>query len=321
VRRTAPLLLASVALTVLLALAGPAQATFPGQNGRIAFDRAPRGESDLEIYTMRPDGAGLRRITFNARYDYDPAWSSDGSKISFIHVAADHSREIWVKNVRTRQTTRIADRAIGEDPAWSPDGSKIAFKGFYEESPAVFNVDIFVINADGSGLKRLTTQPGADSGPAWSPDGSKIAFESYRDGNYDIYAMNADGSGQAALTEIPTSEGGGAAYPNWSPDGSKIAYTVASATGTPDADSDIWVMNSDGSNETDVTRTSRATEDRPAWSPDGKKIVFESYGPDGAFDIWKMNADGTNRRNLTNTPTARNNDFRPDWQPRPPTAG
>ncbi len=79
--------------------------------------------------------------------------------------------------------------------AWSPDGSRIAFT-----SDRDGNIEVYVMNADGTGQTRLTANPGADGAPAWSPDGSRIAFESDRDENVDIYVMTADGSGQARLT-------------------------------------------------------------------------------------------------------------------------
>ena len=83
-------------------------------------------------------------------------------------------------------------------PAWSPDGRKIAFGG---------DGEIYVMNADGRGLRRLTRNPASDGSPAWSPDGRRIAFGSERDGNLEVYVMNTDGSGQRNLTRSPWNEG------------------------------------------------------------------------------------------------------------------
>ena len=80
------------------------------------------------------------------------------------------------------------------DPAWSPDGRKIAFLNGRDG-----NSEVYVMNANGSGQRNLTRNPGNDADPAWSPDGRKIAFVSNRDGNDEIYVMNADGSGQRRL--------------------------------------------------------------------------------------------------------------------------
>ena len=77
------------------------------------------------------------------------------------------------------------------------------------------------MNADGTGLNRLTTNAAIDGRPAWSPNGAKIAFTSTKNGNVDIYVMNADGTGQTRLTQDPAMDSG----PAWSPDGARIAFS------------------------------------------------------------------------------------------------
>jgi TolB protein len=81
-------------------------------------------------------------------------------------------------------------------PAWSPDGSRVAFI-----SNRDLNQELYVANADGTGQKRMTNDPGWDAAPAWSPDGTKLAFESYRDGRRDIFTVNPDGTGETRLTK------------------------------------------------------------------------------------------------------------------------
>jgi Periplasmic component of the Tol biopolymer transport system len=97
-------------------------------------------------------------------------------------------------------------REDAEDPAWSPDGRRIAF-----QSKRDGNLEIYVINLDGTGLSRLTDHPAADGRPAWSPDGQWIAFESDRDGKLDIYIMRADGSDVRRIT----SNAGKNGWPSW----------------------------------------------------------------------------------------------------------
>jgi TolB protein len=86
----------------------------------------------------------------------------------------------------------------GDEPSWSPDGTRIVFlrvtRPTTSSAPANQNPEIYVINADGTGLKRLTKNEVWDQGPIWWPDGRKIAFYGDRDGNGEIYVMNADGS-------------------------------------------------------------------------------------------------------------------------------
>jgi TolB protein len=104
-----------------------------------------------------------------------------------------------------RLTSRIAAINL---PSWSPDGRKIVFVSARDG-----NLEIYVMNADGSKQQNLTRHPGRDSDAEWSPDGKKIAFTTKRAGNFEIYAMNADGSGQRNLTHNPAPHG----YPVWSP--------------------------------------------------------------------------------------------------------
>ena len=81
-------------------------------------------------------------------------------------------------------------------PDWSPDGQKIAFSRNVDG-----NVDIYIINVDGTGLQRLTTAPGNDSVPAWTPDGRQIVFRTTRSGLWQIYLMNANGSNQHLIVD------------------------------------------------------------------------------------------------------------------------
>ena len=150
------------------------------------------------------------------------------------------------------------------------------------------NEEIYLMNAEGSGLTNLTNNAANDFSPAWSPYGKKIAFTSYRDGNEEIYVMNADGSGQINLTNNAADD----LYPAWSPDGKKIAFT--SYRGGND---EIYVMNADGSGQTNLTKNA-AYDANPTWSPEGKKIAFMSYR-DGNYEIYVMNSDGSGQTNLT----------------------
>jgi Tol biopolymer transport system component len=159
---------------------------------------------------------------------------------------------------------------------------------FYSERSG--NAEVYIMNADGTGLKRLTVNSAQDNCPDISPDGKKIAFSSNRDGNYEIYIMNIDGSSQQRLTNTPYNE----LHADWSPDGTRIYYLEDMGVNAA-----ICVMNADGSGDT--TLTSGTVRDvRPNVSPDGNKIVFNSTR-DGNFEIYFMNIDGSNQQRLTNS--------------------
>jgi Tol biopolymer transport system component/subtilisin family serine protease len=173
---------------------------------------------------------------------------------------------------------------------------KIAFQSYRND-----NFDIYIINEDGSGEARLTTDGASDVDPHWSHDGTKIAFASQRAGYQGIYVMNADGSGQTNLTNNP----GWDADPNWSPDGTKIVFTS-----NRDGNTELYVMNSDGTGQTNLTQNP-SVDNQPSWSPDGSKIAFVSQRT-VASEIYVMNADGSNPVRLTDNNA---NDFYPAWSP------
>jgi Tol biopolymer transport system component len=172
------------------------------------------------------------------------------------------------------------------------------------------NDEIYLLNADGTGLQRLTTDPAADIQPTWSPDGSKLAFASDRGGTYSIYVMDADGT-----NVIDVSQGTREDFlPAWSPDGSKIAFVrdVGGANFW-----DVIVMDADGSNQVNVTNNPDFAA-APEWSPDGTQLVFESdrdfdVDPnETGYEIFVMDADGSGVVNLTDNPA---NDEFPAWSP------
>ncbi len=186
--------------------------------------------------------------------------------------------------------------------AASPRAGRIVFSA----GPAHAE-DIYVVNADGSGLKQLTSDPAAEFDPAWSPDGRRVAYrhQTGDDATAEIYVMNADGSGQRNLTNNSVAEWG----PAWSPDGKLIAF----GSGRDSPEMRLYVIQPDG---TGVRRLGDIDGEYPAWSPDGTRIAFASL--DGAvggspdFNIYVMNANGTGVRRLTDSPSQ---DDWPAWSP------
>jgi CubicO group peptidase (beta-lactamase class C family) len=168
-----------------------------------------------------------------------------------------------------------------QDLAWSPDGSRIAFSAmklsrrrWQAESYGALDGDyeIYVMDADGGGRRRLTNNPGYDLWLSWSPDGKRLVFGSARAGNTDLYTIAVDGGAPARLTADPADESG----PSWSPDGRRIAFGARQGEHWQ-----IVVMNADGTDRRQLTRDA-ADHSNPVWSPDGGRLVF--YGGGGGRD-------------------------------------
>src|SRR5439155_1680075 len=165
------------------------------------------------------------------------------------------------------------------------------------------NVQIFVMNADGSHVTLVTNNTALNFGPVWSPDGTRIVFSSNVGGDFQIYVIDADGTGMTQITNAAQ-----AFNPVWSPDGRQIAFTS-----NRDGNFDVFVMNADGTGVTQLN-SGDFTDDDPVWSPDGKKIAFQSTR-DGHEEIYIMNADGTGQTRLTFNQGIFN--AVPSWRSRP----
>jgi Tol biopolymer transport system component len=265
---------------MLVALAGAAAAapaawsTFPGLNGRLAYEArsgsTPADEAGREatagISTLQPLPGKLQEGTplpLGHAGDRDAAWSHDGTKIAFVRQRGRNA-DIYLVDADGRNERRLTGHpAVDADPAFSPDGRQLAFTSSRDG-----NREIYVMAVERPRRpRRLTFDPAIDQRPDWSPAGTRIAFESARaDSNRDIYAMEPDGSAVTRLTFNPISD----AHPSWHPEGGKIAFGRG-ARGARD----IFTL-SPGTHG--ATRLTRGGYDAhfPAWSPDGKQIAFTS---------------------------------------------
>jgi TolB protein len=286
------------------------------ENGLIAFSREGR---EPGLYVMNPDGSGVRLLS--EAVDTGAAWSPDGSRIAFVGGFDEEDIGISVMRADGSEIRRVTDGGTlvdGSDvaPSWSPDGMRIAFaREGRERGAETGNADIYVVNADGTGLVRLTHGPVMEYEPAWSPDGSRIAFEGYDlaaggqpPSAVRLYVMNADGTN---ITELGPRNVQG---PAWSPDGTEIAY-VDTETGSimairPDGTEPRWIL--------DVAALVGGVHlvYDVTWSPDGTKLAFMA-GPDSEdTHIYVVNRDGSDARRLTNDQAP---DYSPAWQPMSPT--
>lgn len=257
--------------------------------------------SSGNLAVMNSDGSD-RRLLPGGERGFEPSLSPDGRRIVFSMVTdADLGVSgIFVMNVDGTGTTLLVDGLVfNGEPTWSPGGCQIAFRSAREGDTGPTG-RISIVNADGTGLRQVTPEPGPndfafDEGPTWSPDGARLAFTR----NVVLHVINVDGTG---MTPLPNEDMAQSA--SWSPDGQRIAYMSLDPPG-------IHVRNADGSNLVHVTTT--LFDGWPRWSADGRRLVFSRFANDQAQAV-TINADDTGAVSLT---PAGLNDYMPDWSDHP----
>jgi Tol biopolymer transport system component len=287
----------------LLSAVAPAHATYEGRVGRIAFGAFEAGNTQSDIYSVRPDGQALRQLTDAAGLDICPAYSADGKQIAFCSNRTG-VYEIWVMKAngkQERQVTSLGTRALFPD--FSPDGTRLAFSA---TPPGGGNPELWTVPVEGGEPTRLTeTAAWSEQDPVWSPDGTLVLYRRVAPdrSTSQLWLIDVSSGVQRQLTFDPTFKD---QVPDWSPDGSRIAYG---------ADGDVWVMNADGSGATNLTN-SATYEFGAAWSPRGDWIAFTGEGDDvpaGERYLQVMRPDGTDRQVVAPTPGLRQ--AVPAWQP------
>ncbi len=248
----------------------------------------PVGERGISnIYISDYDGANQQRVTVTRALDITPAWSPDGKAIAYTSYRTGFQDIIVSYIFEGRRSNPTAGTSEKQNflPAWSPDGSKLAFTSNRDG-----NSEIYVVNRDGSGMRRLTNHPAIDVTPTWSPTGNQIAFTSDRTGSPQIWMMNADGSELRKITNEENCD-----RPTWSVSpNNEIAYAARTGAGY-----DIRIYDV----ASHVTRTITdgiGSNESPAFSPNGRHIAFTSTRA-GKEQIFVIDRDGKNLRQITRT--------------------
>ena len=253
---------------------------------RIVFQRE-FNDKPYETWTVRPDGSDAQSIEVACPpgipatqicEENQPAWSPDGKRLAFSWAYGTLKRirgEEWIEvsaitvmnadGRNVKQLTQLRRPTSSEDsqPVWSPDGKRIAFVRLNSTAKPVDGKAIFVVNGDGTGLRRVTPwRLNAGDHPDWSPDGRTILFRSPSEAVFgsNLFTVRPDGTGLKQLTHVGrTVEVLSSSY---SPDGKSIVFSRSGTGGLPD----LFIMRSDGTKIRQLTRTTR-WDSAPDWGP------------------------------------------------------
>jgi len=273
--------------------------TFSSDRDRERAKSAVANRDVQEIYIADYDGANARRVTNTTTLNITPVWSPDNQTIAYTSFRPSGQfgvfRDIVFSFITTGDRKTPAEGSPSKQnelPMFSPDGSKVAFTSYRDGNP-----EIYVMNRDGSALRRMTNNPAIDTTPTWSPSGNQIAWVSDRTGNPHIYVMNVDGTGQRQLIgEICD-------RPTWaSGQFNEIAYAARTGPGY-----DIKLYDVSKGEATRLTDGIGSNES-PAFSPNGRHIAFTSTR-NGKIQVFTVDRTGEHLRQITREG---NNKF-PNW--------
>jgi Tol biopolymer transport system component len=331
--------IAILAAALIAVLAAPAQASFPGVNGRVAY-LLPDADGFWHIWTANPDLSDARQLTGGAFSTWDETWSADGRELVYStdrYATAPPPDpgfrvDIAVRNLDTGTERLLTHGGINEQPSFSPDGTRVLYAS--TDPTTGEGEGLFTIRAtDGGGRRKVVDVPaGAEvlQWPRYSPDGSTIAFagmrhpQDLRPGHSSdlsgatgaIYTVNADGTKLRRITAWGTISD---SQLDWSPDGTRLVFETNWRPGTGP---DLWIINADGTGLRNLTDDPNLTPSMPfrasfdpTWAPDGSLIMF-NCAP-GALSLWDLctiRPDGTGRTTVAAT---EGDEDTPAWQPVP----
>jgi TolB protein len=268
---------------------------FSSDRNRVRLGGTVENREVKEIYYSDYDGANARRITMSRDLNITPVWSPDGKAIAYTSYRSGFP-DILISRIYEGTMSKPANgsaKVQNSLPMYSPDGTKIAFMSSRDGNP-----EIYIVNVDGSGLRRLTSQPTIDVTPTWSPNGTQIAFTSDRAGSPAIYVVGIDGLGIRRISNDSYAD-----RPTWSPPPfNEIAYAARTGPGY-----DIKVLNV-ASGETRQITFGEGSNESPAWAPNGRHLAFTSTRA-GRTQVFTVDRDGKNVRQITRD----GNNYFPHW--------
>jgi Tol biopolymer transport system component len=320
---------------LLVAAVGAGRSAAPPPVGLIAFVRENPTRTDInaavDLWVVRSDGGGARKVVGASGWDEHPAWSPDGRRIAFDEALYEAGEDedilktidVWIVGRDGRGRRNVTHDGSAALPAWSPTGNALAFAR---------GDGVFIIKPDGA-ARRHVGRRSDPTEPAWSPDGAHVAFTTPG----EVWVASPTGTRQRRIAQgassdtraVWSSDGRSISYGGtggvfvvklaggrprllsrldeqaiWSPDGRRLALV---RPGTP-RQAGIFLAGPDGRGP---RRLTRGLDTEPAWSPDGRRIAFRRGLLVG--DIYVVNIDGSRLRNLTRT--RRLEERQPAWQP------
>lgn len=251
----------------------------PFSTGRITYAR--QNGRNRSVWVADWDGTHAQ-VAASSGLDILPDLSVDGT-VAFTSYRSGNP-SLWILPKGGKAQRIVNGNRTTTGAAWSPDGKRIAYAQAQGEG-----TQIFVANADGSGVQQLTdTAAFINTSPAWSPDGKRIAFVSNRMGNPQIFVMNADGSGVQRLTY----QGKYNQTPAWSPRGDTIAFTARDERNA----FDVFLVDVGTRKLTRLTQ-GQGNNEEPTFSPNGRLIMFTSTRA-GRSQLWVSTLDGNTQHPL-----------------------
>jgi TolB protein len=247
-----------------------------------------------EVYISDYDGANQRRVTVNRALNIMPTWSPDARSIAYTSYRRGYP-DIFISLIYQGTLQTPMDKSGTQNwlPAWSPDGARIAFTSNRDGNP-----ELYVMNRDGSNLRRVTNHPAIDTTPTWSPTGAQIAFTSDRTSAPQIYVIGADGLNVRRISTDSFCD-----RPTWSPAPfNELAFVCRTGPGF-----DIKVYDF-ASAETRQITFGEGSNESPSYSPNGRHLAFTSTRA-GKTQVFTIGRDGKGVRQVTKT----GNNYTPDW--------
>ena len=278
-------------LTLVLATAGAAHATFPGRNGLIAFQAQATADAHIQIYTVRQNGHDLRQITHVSGDATRPDWSPDGRQIVF-EIERDETPFCSIA-LMNRDGSNIVELTPNEfvceqDPSFTPNGSRIVFNRFDGVDEAFWSMDL-----NGNDRQRIGR---CCADPNVSPNGEKLSFVAESDQPFEsaLFTSNSDGSN---LFQVAPFSFGVAVKQDWAPDGQHLVFTKNGIGHPPGVSANIATIRPDGTHLRLITHYEGGDVQAlvGSYSPDGRWIVFR-LEDHGLSALYKMHPEGSHLR-------------------------